>query len=206
MAFWKRSSSDDPHAAARAEYRTLREQAEREVLPGDRARLLNLAGDIALSVGDKDGAMTALGDALDLYLRDHQYHPARAVARKLLRVRENTVRVRSTLAWLAIAHDMPTDARVALDLYMVSLETEREREHAVTHLTAMSGATRDRELRGAIADHLTSLGARDAAELIRGRLRAEADGAFEPLSDDRLRAAWENALDRLVSPKTPPKR
>lgn len=204
MAFWKRSASGDPQAAARAEYRALRGQAETAPLPADRARLLNLAGDIALSIGDVDGGMSALGDALDLYLRDHQYHPARAVARKLLRVRANTVRVRSTLAWLAIAHEMPADAMVALDLYMLSLQSDLEREHAVRHLTTMAGATRDEELRNALAEHLTTLGASDAADAIRDRLHAEAEGEIEVLSDAEIRACREDAIERLVSPRTPP--
>lgn len=205
MAFWKRSAGD-PEAAARAEYRALRERAEKAALPADRARLLNLAGDAALSVGDEAGAMAVLGDALDLYLRDQQYHPARAVARKLLRVRASTVRVRSTLAWLAVAHDLPADARIALDLYVGSLQEQSQREHAVKHLTTMAEATRDRELRTAIAEHLTSLGARDAADEVLERLRAEEAGDVPLRDDEEIRAVWQDALERLVSPKAPPPR
>lgn len=204
MPFWKRSSPTDHEAVARAEYQALRGQAAKAGLPADRARLLNLAGDIALSIGDVDGGMTALGEALDLYLRDHQYHPARAVARKLLRVRANTVRVRSTLAWLAIAHEIPADAIVALDLYMHALQTEQERQHAVAHLSTMAGATDDRALRTAIAEHLRTLDALDEADRVRERLRAEAAGEIEVLSQAELRACREDAIERLVSPRTPP--
>ena len=198
--FWKRSSSADPHASHRAEYRKLQEEARRATHPDDRARLLNQAGDVALSIGDEDGAMKVLGDALDLYIRERQYHPARAIARKLLRIRATTVRVRSTLAWLAIAHDLPADARVALDLYVSSLRADGQREFAVRHLAAMAHATNDRDLRTVIAQHLDDLGASDAAAEIRARLEAEASGAAQPPSAHEVRARSEEALDRLVSP------
>ena len=205
MAFWNRAPKD-PAEAQRAQYRELLAQANRAPLPADKARLLNLAGDVALAGGDQKGAMSALGDALDLYLRDHQYHPARAVARKLLRVRENTVRVRSTLAWLAIAHDLPDDAKVAIDLYVSSLRLPGEQDFAVRHLTAMAGATRDRALRGAIAQHLAELGAAHAATGVRERLEAEEKGTQSQLSDTEIRANWKDALDKLVSPESPARR
>ena len=199
MTFWKKRPRD-PHEATRAEYSELREQARKATMPADRARLQNLAGDLALTIGDEAGALSALGEALDIYLRDRDYHSARAVARKLLRVRSKTVRVRSTLAWLAIAQEFAGDARVALDLYVGSLATPGDRQYAIKHLTAMAAATRDRELRTAIADHLADLGERDAAAAIMLRLQSEESGELDPPDDREIRARWEDALDQLVSP------
>lgn len=200
MSFLKRIFATDSKAGARSEYLSLREQARRAPLPTDRARLLNLAGDLALSLGDDEGALAVLGEALDVYLHDRDYHSARAIARKLLRVRSSTVRVRSTLAWLAIAQDLPADARVALDLYVTSLKTDPERQFAVKHLTAMSEATDDRNLRAAIADHLLAIAHTDASKSITDRLAAEARGEAEPPSATETRARWEEALARMVSP------
>lgn len=199
MPFWKRSNAD-PEAAIRAEYRAVREQARHAPLLVDRARFQNQAGDLALQLRDEVGAMEAWGEALDLFLRDHHHHAARAVARKLLRVRPKTLRVRSTLAWLAIAQDLPADARVSLDMYVTALRDDGQKEQAVQHLVAMSGATPDRDLRAVIADHLRSLDADQAADAIVARLDAEAAGEMEPISDEELRARWEDALAKLVSP------
>lgn len=200
MSFWKRLFSADAGSSARAEYQQLLAQARKAPLPTDRARMLNLAGDLALSAGDEDGALAALSEALDIFLRDRDYHSARAVARKLLRFRANTVRVRSTLAWLAIAQDLPGDARIALDLYVTSLKAEGEREWAVRHLSSMARATRDTELRTAIAEHLESLEARQQAAELRARLDAEADGSMELPTDQAVRARLDEALERLISP------
>ena len=200
MSLLKRLFQRDPRAGMRSELADLRAQARREPLPTDRARLLNLAGDIALSLGDDEEALIVLGEALDVYLRDRDYHAARAIARKLLRVRASTVRVRSTLAWLAIAQDLPADARVALDLYVTSLKTDGDRQFAVKHLTAMAEATDDRELRAAIADHLLAIAHTDASRGISERLAAEARGEQAPPTPAETRARWEDALGRLVSP------
>ena len=201
MSFLDKLFNRDPERGVRAEFDDLRAQARKAAVPTDRARLLNLAGDLALSLGDDESALAVLGEALDVYLHDRDYHSARAVARKLLRVRSSTVRVRSTLAWLAIAQDLPADARVALDLYVTSLRTESDRVFAVTHLVAMSEATDDPGLRSAIADHLTSLGAADPAEKVQARLAAEAAGERTPPTDSETRSRWADALDRLVSPE-----
>lgn len=200
MSFWKRLFSADAGSSARAEYQQLVAQARKAPLPTDRARMLNLAGDFALSAGDEDGALAALSEALDIFLRDRDYHSARAVARKLLRFRANTVRVRSTLAWLAIAQDLPGDARIALDLYVTSLKADGEREWAVRHLSSMARATRDTELRTAIAEHLESLEARQQAAELRARLDAEADGSMELPTEQSVRARLDEALERLISP------
>lgn len=198
--FWKRLFSSDPQAAARSEYQQLLAQARKAAMPTDRARLLNLAGDLAIGLNDADGALAAFGEALDVYLRDRDYHSARAIARKLLRFRSDTVRVRSTLAWLAIAQDLPGDARVALDLYVTSLKAEGERTHAIRHLTAMSKATQDEDVRLTIAEHLDSLEADDAAREIRTRLAEEDAGNLAPPTRQAARARWEEALDSLISP------
>ncbi|HEX6588933.1 MAG TPA: hypothetical protein VF039_07920 [Longimicrobiales bacterium] len=200
MSFWKRLFATDAAATARGEYQQLLAQARKATLPTDRARLLNVAGDLALSTGAEDDALLAFSDALDIFLRDRDYHAARAVARKLLRFRANTVRVRSTLAWLAIAQDLPADARIALDLYVTSLKAQGERDWAVRHLSMMSRATRDTDLREAIAEHLESLDARQPAAELRARLSAEADGSMEPPTDQAVRARLEEALERLISP------
>jgi hypothetical protein len=198
MAFWNRKK--DPHTGRRREFEDLKVQARKAPLPTDRARLLNLAGDIALELDDDDAAMAVLGEALDVYLHDRDYRAARAIGRKLLRVRSSTVRVRSTLAWLAIAQDLPADARVALDLYVTSLQTDGDREFAVKHLRAMAEATDDPGLRESIAEHLESIGQPGEAGTIRARLAAEASGEKEPPSQADVRARWEEALARLVSP------
>lgn len=200
MSFWQKLFGTDPATATRNEYQQLLVQARKATLPMDRARLLNLAGDLALSLGDEKGALTTMSEALDVYLRDRDYHSARAIARKLLRFRSSTVRVRSTLAWLAIAQDLPHDALVALDLYVNALRMPMERDFAVKHLSAMSKATRDVDLRVAIAHYLDGLDAQQAAQDVRTRLDAEADGTLEPPNDQAVRARWEEALERLISP------
>jgi len=102
-------------------------EAER-ASPGARWAVFNRLGDAYLKSGDRLRALRYFGKAIDALLEDDQPEPARAVAKKVIRLHPEAIRTLCTLTWLDLA-SMKTPAAIgSLNEYVhVAKEGTRER-------------------------------------------------------------------------------
>lgn len=77
-------------------------EAER-ASPGARWAVFNRLGDAYLKAGDRLRALRYFGKAIDALLEDDQPEPARAVAKKVIRLHPEAIRTLCTLTWLDLA-------------------------------------------------------------------------------------------------------
>src|SRR5690606_16963117 len=70
--------------------------------PGYETQFLNRAGNLCVEAGQPDRALGYYGRAIDAYLESGRYAAAEVLCGKLLRIAPDAVRVRCTLAWLAL--------------------------------------------------------------------------------------------------------
>lgn len=177
-------SGPDPGLEKRLQ--SLEQQAE-IALPGFDAQFFNRAGDLCGEARDGPRTLDYYGRAIDAYLRAGRYNAAGAVCRKLLRLSPGSVRVRCTLAWLSIGKGLLGDAQREVDEYVEAAVAAGEADLARKQVRMMADATRDRELRALMADHLVKLDDPDAAERIMA-----ADVENEP--EEEAEALWSRVL------------
>jgi tetratricopeptide (TPR) repeat protein len=79
--------------------------------PGARWAVFNRLGDAYLKAEDRVRALRYFGKAIDALLEDDQPEPARAVAKKVIRLHPEAIRTLCTLTWLDLA-SMKTPAAV----------------------------------------------------------------------------------------------
>jgi hypothetical protein len=102
-------------------------EAER-ASPGARWAVFNRLGDAYLKADDRLRALRYFGKAIDALLEDDQPEPARAVAKKVIRLHPEAVRTLCTLTWLDLASMKIPSAVASLHEYVaVAKEGRRER-------------------------------------------------------------------------------
>lgn len=95
--------------------------------PGSRWAVFNRLGDAYLKTGDRARALKYFGKAIDALLEDDQPEPARAVAKKVVRLHPEAVRTHCTLTWLDLASlKLPAAARSLQEYAKASREGKRE--------------------------------------------------------------------------------
>jgi tetratricopeptide (TPR) repeat protein len=113
--------------ASERQLKELAAEAER-ASPGARWAVFNRLGDAYLKVGDRLRALRYFGKAIDALLEDDQPEPARAVAKKVIRLHPEAVRTLCTLTWLDLASGKTLAAVASLQEYVaVAKEGRRER-------------------------------------------------------------------------------
>ncbi len=96
--------------------------------PGARWAVFNRLGDAYLKTGDRLRALRYFGKAIDALLEDDQPEPARAVAKKVVRLHPEAIRTLCTLTWLDLASMRTVAAISSLQAYVeVAKEGNRER-------------------------------------------------------------------------------
>ena len=102
-------------------------EAER-ASPGARWAVFNRLGDAYLKSGDRLRALRYFGKAIDALLEDDQPEPARAVAKKVIRLHPEAIRTLCTLTWLDLASmKIPAAVSSLNDYVQVAKEGKRER-------------------------------------------------------------------------------
>ncbi|MBT8396787.1 MAG: hypothetical protein HKO65_03360 [Gemmatimonadetes bacterium] len=102
-------------------------EAER-ASPGARWAVFNRLGDAYLKEDDRIRALRYFGKAIDALLEDDQPEPARAVAKKVIRLHPEAIRTLCTLTWLDLASMKVGAAVASLEEYVtVAKEGKRER-------------------------------------------------------------------------------
>jgi hypothetical protein len=102
-------------------------EAER-ASPGARWAVFNRLGDAYLKADDRIRALRYFGKAIDALLEDDQPEPARAVAKKVIRLHPEAIRTLCTLTWLDLASGkMPAAIESLREYVKVAKEGSRER-------------------------------------------------------------------------------
>lgn len=172
-------------------------RADNSLFPTERARILNLAGDLCFDAGQRERALIYYDQAIDIYLALGMYASVAAVCQKLVRLSPNVVRARCTLAWMAIARGQAREARDRITEYASAAAPQPDHRLARGHLRMMAEVADTPDILEAVAEALQLLGDRRGAE----RAHAAATGgdlASRKLPEEPDRR-WEVVLDRMMS-------
>jgi predicted Zn-dependent protease len=172
-------------------------RAENSLFPTERARILNLAGDLCFDAGDRGRALIYYDQAIDIYLALRMYASVSAVCRKLVRLSPNVVRARCTLAWVAIARGQVREAQERIAEYASAAVPRKDQRLARGHLRMMAEVADTAEVLQAVADSLSMLGdLRGAERASRAARGGELEGRKLPPEPERR---WEVVLDRMMT-------
>jgi tetratricopeptide (TPR) repeat protein len=126
--------------------------------PEQRARLMNLAGDLCIEAGQRERALLYFDACIDLYLMARRFAAASAVCEKLVRLNPEVVRARCTLAWLALARGLDDEAYRNVEEYGDAAVRLERPGIALQQLRAMAEETDSELVLEAIAHALLKLG------------------------------------------------
>jgi tetratricopeptide (TPR) repeat protein len=133
-----------------------------------RARLMNMAGDLCFDAGQRERALLYYDASIDLYLAASRFAASAAICEKLIRLNPEVVRARCTLAWLAIARGLDDEAERRIEEYgEAALRLERPTV-AQRQLRAMAEEVDSEEVLTAIAHALLKLGDAVSADRVFG--------------------------------------
>jgi hypothetical protein len=154
--------------------------------PEQRARLMNVAGDLCFQAGHRERALLYFDGCIDLYLCLSRFAASAAICEKLVRLNPQVVRARCTLAWLAIARGLDDEARRRVEEYgEAALRLERPTV-AQRQLRAMAEEIDNEDVLEAIAHALLRLGDAASADRVAGMIH----------SPTRRRRAYDTPEDR----------
>jgi tetratricopeptide (TPR) repeat protein len=172
-------------------------RAEHSLFATERARILNLAGDLCFDAGSRDRALAYYDRAIDIYLALGMYASVAALCRKLVRLSPGVVRARCTLAWVAIARGHAREARERIAEYARAAAPQQDKRLARGHLRMMAEVADTPAVLEAVAAALLLLGDE------RGAQRAHAAAGGAQLEARRLPAEpdrrWRVVLDRMMT-------
>lgn len=172
-------------------------RAENSLFPTERARILNLAGDLCFDAGQRERALVYYDQAIDIYLALGMYASVAAVCQKLVRLSPSVVRARCTLAWMAIARGQSREAQERIVDYASAAVPRSDHRLARGHLRMMAEVADSPEILEAVAQALRLLGDEKGAE------RAHAAATGQDLSERKLpeepERRWEVVIDRMMS-------
>ncbi len=126
--------------------------------PGARWALFNRLGDAYLKTGDRIRALRCFGEAIDALLEDDQPEPARAVAKKVLRLHPEAIRTLCTLTWLDLASKKTGTAASSLQEYVAVAKEESRERLACGQILEMARLISDKVFLEEAAKALDSLG------------------------------------------------
>jgi tetratricopeptide (TPR) repeat protein len=172
-------------------------RADTSLFPTERARILNLAGDLCFDAGQRERALSYFDQAIDIYLALGMYASVAAVCQKLVRLSPRIVRARCTLAWMAIARGQPYEARERIVEYATAAKPQEDHRLARGHLRMMAEVADSPEVLHAVSEALLLLGDE------RGAQRANAAAAGGGVPGRKLpgepERRWEVVLDRMMT-------
>jgi tetratricopeptide (TPR) repeat protein len=174
-------------------------RADNSLFPTERARILNLAGDLCFDAGQRDRALIYYDQAIDIYLALGMYASVAAVCQKLVRLSPSVVRARCTLAWMAIARGQAREARERIADYASAAAPQADHRLARGHLRMMAEVADTPDVLEAVAEALQMLGDPRGAERAHAAATgADLDARKLPAEPERR---WEVVLDRMMSPR-----
>jgi len=169
------------------ELQALATEMRKELAPEQRARMMNMAGDLCYDGGQRERALLYYDAAIDLYLAAGRFAASAAICEKLVRLNPEVVRARCTLAWLAIARGLDDDATRRVEEYGEAATRLERPTVAQRQLRAMAEESDSESVLEAIAHALLKLGDAVSADRIFG---------FTHTPSSRSRRVYATASER----------
>ncbi len=176
-------------------------QAERAPA-GARWAIFNRLGDAYLKAGDRPRALRYFGRAIDCLLEDDQPGPARAVAKKVVRLHPEAIRTLCTLIWIDLASQKTSAALATLQDYVEAAKAGHQARVACGQVLEMARLVADPRFLEKASAALETLGcSADAAQAMEW---AHAGGSPDAPSDpEEIRAlCLKAAIGSNVKMKT----
>jgi hypothetical protein len=151
--------------------------------PGVRWALFNRLGDAYLKRGERLRALRYFGKAIDTLLEDEQPGPARAVAKKVVRLHPEAIRTLCTLTWLELASTRTGAAVASLQEYVEVARQGRQEPLACGQILEMARLISDPVFLEETAKALDRLGC--AADSAQAREWASKGGSPSAPKDPR---------------------
>ena len=126
--------------------------------PGARWAVFNRMGDAYLRADDRPRALRYFGQAIDALLEDDQPEPARAVAKKVIRLHPEAIRTLCTLTWLDLASMKAPAAVASLQKYVAAAKAGDRERMACGQILEMARLVSDSGFLGEAAKALDDLG------------------------------------------------
>jgi len=183
-------------ASLSAMLRSMEARARQAEYPDQRARILNLAGDLCFDAGERERSLSYYGRAIDIHVAHHEYSAAVAICQKIVRLTPEVVRARCTLAWMAIARGLIQEAQTRIADYKSAAETAGQARLARAHLLMMAEVIENRDLLLTIAESLIELGDAENADRVYG---AAFGCAYEHRMAGDADERWRTVLRRITS-------
>lgn len=176
--------------------RSMESRANAADYPDQKARILNLAGDLCFDAGERERALSFYGRAIDMHVAHEQFSAAVAICQKIVRLTPEVVRARCTLAWMAIARGMIEEAQSRIAEYKSAAEAKGQTRVARAHLLMMAEVIENRDLLITIAEALIELGDAENADRVYG---AAFGCSFEHRMAGDADERWRTVLKRLTN-------
>jgi hypothetical protein len=176
--------------------RSMESRANAADYPDQKARILNLAGDLCFDAGERERALGFYGRAIDMHVAHEQFSAAVAICQKIVRLTPEVVRARCTLAWMAIARGMIEEAQSRIAEYKKAAEAQGQTRVARAHLLMMAEVIENRDLLITIAESLIELGDAENADRVYG---AAFGCSFEHRMAGDADERWRTVLKRLTN-------
>lgn len=183
-------------ASLSAMLRSMESRARQAEYPDQRARILNLAGDLCFDAAEREKALGYYGRAIDIHISHHEYAAAVAICQKIVRLTPEVVRARCTLAWMAIARGLIQEAQSRVSDYTHAAENAGQARLARAHLLMMAEVIENRDLLLTIAEALIELGDAENADRVYG---AAFGCAYEHRMSGDPDERWRTVLRRLTT-------
>lgn len=183
-------------ASLSAMLRSMESRAKQAEYPDQRARILNLAGDLCFDAGEREKALGYYGRAIDIHVAHHEYAAAVAICQKIVRLTPEVVRARCTLAWMAIARGLIHEAQSRISDYTHAAENAGQARLARAHLLMMAEVIENRDLLLTIAEALIELGDAENADRVYG---AAFGCAYEHRMSGDPDERWRTVLRRITT-------
>ncbi len=184
--------------------RQLKDMAARaeKASPGTRWTIFNRLGDAYLKSGDRLRALRYFGKAIDALLEDDQPEPARAVAKKVIRLHPEAIRTLCTLTWLDLS-SMKAEAAISSLLEYVAVAKEGQRERlACGQILEMARLARSPEFLEEAAKALDELGCTADGAEARGWKEAGGSPDAPEDPDELYRLCLRAAIGSNIKMKT----
>lgn len=176
--------------------RSMETRVKETEYPDQKARILNLAGDLCFDAHERERALDYYGRAIDIHVSHHEYSAAVSICQKIVRLTPEVVRARCTLAWMAIARGLVTEAQHRVAEYKSAAESAGQGRLARAHLLMMAEVIDDRDLLVTIAESLIELGDAQNADRVYG---AAFGCSYEHRMPGDADERWRTVLRRITS-------